>query len=104
MGADRWSVCPGCLSRAKQEMDRLKEQIQKTYGISPMSEWLRLHAQVDALDRQLADPAGHFTNLRQVFSFTMTERGLFQVEYHGYCTGGNPCGFDFGFTHEKQVM
>ena len=105
MGADRWSVCPGCLKEADTEHEYLKSRIENEYGQIPREEWMALHTEVDRLGRVLADPAGHLTHLKQVFDFTMTEDGHFEAKYHGYCTKPkSTCGFDFGFTHEQQVL
>jgi len=95
MSADNWGNCPRCFKRATDSVVHLVKKANDSYGKIPVEKYLQLVEEANGK----FEPS-EFITLREDYAIGIDRFGVFRVEYNARCTS---CGFNYNYTHEKQL-
>lgn len=92
MAADNWDYCPRCNLKHIESKKELEEQVNTSYGLIPIEEWLELKKKLDS-------PLILDLTLREDYEIGGT-CNQFYVKYKALCMN---CGWEHIYNHREDL-
>lgn len=98
MSADNWAVCPKCLKKANDDLEKAREKLNKAYGIVPSIEYLKMFQETERSIESVSSYAMK-AELREEYEIGIDENN-FYVSYSASC---QECGFKYSYQTEEKI-
>lgn len=94
MSADAWRKCPNCLRNLERQIEKLEEELRKSYGKVSVDEYERMKLGIPS--EELKEDS-----FREDYETYMDEYGTFYFKYSGRCV---TCNWKHEEKIKKQVL